>query len=138
MEIRRILRLYQSGKSKRFIAEYLGISRNTVNKYLESLNFHIQVDGYLASSIANNYIEIYAGSCIKSTGAGGTTAKPRKPLLVFGFSGASSLLLTDLLTDSEINTLAWPDSFCCPRKVTIESLLRLANGRRVACYLELF
>ena len=35
MEIRRILRLYQSGKSKRFIAEYLGISRNTVNKYLD-------------------------------------------------------------------------------------------------------
>ena len=35
MEIRRILRLYQSGKSKRFIAEYLGIFRNTVNKYLD-------------------------------------------------------------------------------------------------------
>ncbi len=28
-------RLSQSGKSKRFIAEYLGISRNTVNKYLD-------------------------------------------------------------------------------------------------------
>ena len=27
--------MYQSGKSKRFIAEYLGISRNTVNKYLD-------------------------------------------------------------------------------------------------------
>jgi DNA-binding transcriptional regulator LsrR (DeoR family) len=35
MEIRWISRLYQSGKSKRFIAEYLGISRNTVNKYLD-------------------------------------------------------------------------------------------------------
>ena len=34
MEIRRILRLYHSGKSKRFIANYLGLSRNTVNKYL--------------------------------------------------------------------------------------------------------
>ena len=35
MEIRRILRLYHSGKSKRFIANYLGLSRNTVNKYLD-------------------------------------------------------------------------------------------------------
>ena len=34
MEIRRILRLYHSGKSKRFIVNYLGLSRNTVNKYL--------------------------------------------------------------------------------------------------------
>lgn len=35
METRRILRLHESGKSKRFIAEYLGISRNTVTKYLD-------------------------------------------------------------------------------------------------------
>jgi transposase len=35
MEIRRILRLHHSGRSKRFIAEYLGLSRNTVNKYLD-------------------------------------------------------------------------------------------------------
>jgi len=35
MEIRRILRLHHSGKSKRFIANYLGVSRNTVNKYLD-------------------------------------------------------------------------------------------------------
>lgn len=35
METRRILRLHESGKSKRFIAEYLGISRNTVSKYLD-------------------------------------------------------------------------------------------------------
>ncbi|MFC2112951.1 IS21 family transposase [Bacteroidota bacterium] len=34
METRRILRLYESGKSQRFIAEYLGISRNTVIKYI--------------------------------------------------------------------------------------------------------
>lgn len=38
METRRILRLHESGKSKRFIAEYLGISRNTVTKYLDFYN----------------------------------------------------------------------------------------------------
>lgn len=38
METRRILRLHQSGKSKRFIAEYLDISRNTVTKYLDFFN----------------------------------------------------------------------------------------------------
>jgi hypothetical protein len=32
-------------------------------------------------------------------GAGGTNAKPRKPLLIFGFSGALSLLLTELLME---------------------------------------
>lgn len=35
METRRILRLHHEGKSKRFIAEYLGISRNTVTKYID-------------------------------------------------------------------------------------------------------
>lgn len=34
METRRILRLHHEGKSKRFIAEYPGISRNTVTKYI--------------------------------------------------------------------------------------------------------
>ncbi len=34
METRRILRLYLQGKSLRFISEYLGISRNTVTKYV--------------------------------------------------------------------------------------------------------
>lgn len=38
METRRILRLHESGKSKRFIAEYLGISRNTVTKYIDFYN----------------------------------------------------------------------------------------------------
>ena len=36
METRRILRLHHEGKSLRFIASYLGISRNTVTKYLHS------------------------------------------------------------------------------------------------------
>jgi transposase len=35
METRRILRLHNSGKSKRFISTLLGISRNTVTKYLD-------------------------------------------------------------------------------------------------------
>ena len=35
MELRKILRLHQQGKSDRFIANNLGISRNTVSKYLE-------------------------------------------------------------------------------------------------------
>lgn len=34
MELRTILRLHGQGKSDRFIADYLGISRNTVSKYL--------------------------------------------------------------------------------------------------------
>ena len=34
MELRRILRLHGQGKSDRFIAEYLGLSRNTVSKYI--------------------------------------------------------------------------------------------------------
>lgn len=34
METRRILRLHLQGKSLRFISEYLGISRNTVTKYV--------------------------------------------------------------------------------------------------------
>lgn len=36
MQTRRILRLHHEGKSLRFIAQYLGISRNTVTKYLHS------------------------------------------------------------------------------------------------------
>ena len=35
IEIRRILRLHHSGRSKRIITEYLGLSHNTVNKYLD-------------------------------------------------------------------------------------------------------
>ncbi len=38
METRRILRLHQSVKRKRFIAEYLDISRNTVTKHLDFFN----------------------------------------------------------------------------------------------------
>jgi transposase len=38
METRRILRLHNSGKSKRFISTLLGISRNTVTKYLDYFN----------------------------------------------------------------------------------------------------
>ena len=34
---------------------------------------------------------------------GGTTAKPRKPLLIFGFSGASLFLLTVILLMDRIN-----------------------------------
>lgn len=33
--IRRILRLLHTSKSQRFIAEYVGISRNTVKKYID-------------------------------------------------------------------------------------------------------
>ena len=51
MEIRKILRLLRSGKSKRFIASYLGISRNTVNKYLD----HAIISGY-------SYAELLKGS----------------------------------------------------------------------------
>ena len=39
IETRRILRLHESGKSKRFIAEYLGISHNAVTKMVR---LHVQ------------------------------------------------------------------------------------------------
>lgn len=47
MELRRILRLQGQGKSDRFIAEYLGISRNTVSKYLGLL----KVSGYTTDGL---------------------------------------------------------------------------------------
>jgi len=33
-KLRRVLQLYHQGKSKKFISEYLGLSRNTVDKYI--------------------------------------------------------------------------------------------------------
>jgi hypothetical protein len=33
-KLRRVLQLYNQGKSKLFISNYLGLSRNTVNKYI--------------------------------------------------------------------------------------------------------
>ena len=47
MELRRILRLHGQGKSDRFIAEYLGLSRNTVSKYIG----FFKVSGYTIDSL---------------------------------------------------------------------------------------
>jgi len=42
-QIKQLLRLHKRGKSKRFIARTLGMSRNTVKSYLNKLSF-IQLD----------------------------------------------------------------------------------------------
>lgn len=42
MKVRQTIRLHASGKSMRFISNYLGLSRNTIKKYLD----HIQQQGY--------------------------------------------------------------------------------------------
>ena len=38
-----------------------------------------KVSGILATSFSDTYVKISARSCLKTLGAGGTTAKPRKP-----------------------------------------------------------
>ena len=37
-KLRKVLQLYLNGKSKKFISNYLNLSRNTVKKYLIELN----------------------------------------------------------------------------------------------------
>ena len=67
-----------------------------ISKFLQ------QATGYLVASITNTYIKISARSHLKSLGAGGTTAKPRKPSLIFGFAGAFQFMLMVTLMDSKI------------------------------------
>jgi predicted transcriptional regulator len=37
-KLRIVLKLYVKGRSKRFISDYLGLSRNTVKKYIKAFN----------------------------------------------------------------------------------------------------
>jgi len=65
MELRKILRLHHQERSDRFIAEYLGISRNTVSKYIELSKISgYSIEGLLAlndeqlDSIINPIIKV--------------------------------------------------------------------------------
>jgi len=47
-KLRRVLQLYHQGKSKLFISNYLGLSRNTVNKYITQWTYPFFVDAELS------------------------------------------------------------------------------------------
>ena len=65
----------------------------------EIFRFPDQEHGIVAHAGSNDYLRISARLCLKAMGAGGTTAKPLKPPLIFGFSGALQFMLTEMLMD---------------------------------------
>jgi hypothetical protein len=61
--------------------------------------FPHQVDALVVTSTANTYIKISTRSCLKTLGAGGTTAKSLKPPLILGSAGALQFKVTGVLMD---------------------------------------